>query len=302
MSTILEQLRSKFKKENDGNGGPNNYYRFWDMPMNESATVRFLPDKNPDNELGFLQEKMTHTLSINGSKKTIPCLRQYGKACPICELSQSFYKKNDKINGKKYWISKQHIAQCIVTRDPIVAAENSSNSTGLFRFIGLGFQITNIIKDAFMSDDLEDVPYGLTGGYDFVIKKTPQGEYPTYSIGTKFKAKPRDLSEEELALYEEHAVDLSTMLPKEPELETIEALLESALTGKSYTEEDDGDSGEDNPLIMKAKKKPATPATPAKIDIAPSESVATDADADDDDAETKAILDRIRSGRTRQRA
>ncbi len=291
-NSMLEKLRGAFKKSEQTNG-PSNYYRFWDMPMNETAVIRFLPDKNQDNPLGFLQEKLTHTLEINGEKKTIPCLRQYGQDCPICGVSQAYYKKGDKTSGKKFWVSKQHIAQIIVIKDPLLYTEGETSATGQYRIIGMGFQLTNIIKDSFESDELEEVPYAFEGGYDFIIKKTQQGEYATYAVGTKFKAKPRDLTEEELAVYEAHAVDLSTLLPAEPSLEKVQAMLESALTGKSYEEEDnqlDEVDDEENPLITTNKVSKTT----SKPKPTP---VASSVDDEDDDAEAQAILDRIKNNR-----
>ena len=71
------------------------------MKNGEQAIIRFLPDKNQDNPLGFLVEKLSHALTINGERKTVPCLRMYGEDCPICAVSSAYYKDEDKENGKK---------------------------------------------------------------------------------------------------------------------------------------------------------------------------------------------------------
>ena len=97
MALSLEQLRSAFKQpERAGNNLPNNYYPFWNMKNGESATVRFLPDANQDNPYGFLVERLTHVLEINGERKTVPCLHMYGEDCPICAVSKAYYDDEDQ--------------------------------------------------------------------------------------------------------------------------------------------------------------------------------------------------------------
>ena len=93
----LEQLRAAFKKDENQGSRPNNYYPFWDMKVGEQAIVRFLPDADENNPLGFMVEKFTHNLTINGESKSIPCMKNYGEDCPICKVSLSYYKEGDKI-------------------------------------------------------------------------------------------------------------------------------------------------------------------------------------------------------------
>lgn len=262
MSLSIDQLRAAFKKnENEGSSRPNNYFPFWNIPENSQATVRFLPDANAENPMGFVVEKHMHTLTINGENKSVPCLKMYGEECPICKVSQAYYKEEDKVNGKKYWRKKQHIAQVLVMEDPLPPDEDSGeNHEGKVRFVALGFQLFNIIKDAFESGELDEVPFAYEGGTNFIIKKTKQGEYPSYSL-SKFARKSTDLTDDEIAAVTDQLVDLSTLLPANPGLEKVEAMLEAALTGAEYTE---GDSD----------SKPARTSKPAK---------AAKADADEDD-------------------
>ena len=46
---------------------PSNYYPFFLMKDGQQAVVRFLPDKNLENPMGFLVEKVVHNLVINGN-------------------------------------------------------------------------------------------------------------------------------------------------------------------------------------------------------------------------------------------
>ena len=210
-----------------------NYYPFWNMKPGQRCVIRFLPDLDRSNPRGFLVEKTTHTLDINGSKKTVPCLTMYDEDCPICKVSQQFYKNEDKVNGKKYWKKRQYLAQCLVVEDPLPADPQTGETfQGKVTAISLGFQIYNIIKEAFADEDaFEGLPYSVDGGYDFVIKKTEQGEYSTYTTGTKFMNKQRHLTEEEISAADEGSVELKSLLPRHPTLEKVEALLNADLNG-----------------------------------------------------------------------
>ncbi len=238
----LEALRSQFSKPsgNDRENLPNNYYPFWNMEDGQQCKIRFVPDLNQDNPFGFLVQKVMHTLEIDGEKKSVPCLSMYGKECPICKVSSDFYKNKDEVNGKKYWKKRQYIGQALVVEDPLNPdATTGEKHTGKFRYVALGFQIYKIIEESFKSDEiLESIPYNFEDGYDFIIKKTSQGKYATYTSGTTFARKQRALSEDELVIVEDGMIDLASLLPKEPELDKIEAMLRSALHGGSYSEDD----------------------------------------------------------------
>ena len=239
MTLTLEQLKSAFKKaENDGNNLPNNYFPFWRMNDGESATVRFLPDANADNPFGFMVEKLMHTLEINGENKSVACLKTYGEDCPICKVSSEYYKKDDKKNGKKYWRKKQHITQALIIEDPLDADETTGEThEGKVRFLTLGYQIYNVIKESFESGELDEVPFAYKGGCDFIIKKSKQGDYSTYAVGSKFARKTSDLTDEQLAVVEDNLGDLSSLLPKNPGLDKVQGMLDAAITGSIFSED-----------------------------------------------------------------
>ena len=239
MTLTLDQLQAAFKKaDNDGSNLPSNYYPFWRMNDGDSATVRFLPDANQDNPFGFMVEKLMHTLEINGENKSVPCLKMYDEDCPICKVSSEYYKKEDKANGKKYWRKKQYITQALVIEDPL-PPDDTTNEThvGKVRFLTLGYQIYNVIKEAFESGELDEVPFAFKGGCDFIIKKSKQGDYSTYAVGSRFARKSSDLTDEQLAVVEDSLGDLSDLLPKNPGIDKVQGMLEAALTGSSF---DDG--------------------------------------------------------------
>lgn len=289
MSLSMDQLKAAFgnadKNENAGSR-PNNYYPFWNMEEGQQCVIRFLPDANDENPMGFMVEKRTHTLTINGENKAVPCPTMYGDKCPICEVSGSYYKADDRANGKKYWRKKQHIAQALIVEDPLPAdGETGETHVGKVRFVALGYQLYNIIKEAFESGELDEIPFAYQGGTDFIIKKSKQGEYSTYALGSKFARKSRDLTDDEIALAQDQIIDLATLLPAAFEEEKLHSMLEAAMNG--------------TPMAESAPAPTPTPAaTPAPA--AAAEETSTASESSDDEAgsdEADQILAAIRSRR-----
>lgn len=303
LAELKAQYKADTREPTDTNTPRNNYYPFWDMPIGARAVVRFLPDLNDSNPRGFLVEKVFHTLIINGEKKTVPCLSMYEEDCPICKVSSAFYKEEDKVNGKAYWRKKQYIGQVIVVEDPIEADKVTGEThTGKVRFINLGWQIYNIIKEAFAGDDLDDVPYNFSGGYDFIIKKTAQGEYSSYAVGTKFANKPRDLTEEELAAAEEGMVDLSTLLPRNIGVEKTQGMLNAALTGTEYNAASEAGDDDDSQAEFSAPMTTSAPAKPAATKSAPAPVAKPAPKAETSDDEEVVIDDVLAKLRARRQA
>lgn len=263
MTLSIAELRSAFQKQDTQESRPNNYYPFWNMKVGEQTIIRFLPDANPENPLGFMVEKLMHTLVVNGENKTIPCLKMYGEDdCPICKVSSAYYKADDKVQGKKYWRKKQHLLQALIVDDPLPAdAESGENHEGQVRVIALGFQLYNIIKEAFESGELDEIPYAYENGCNFIIKKTKQGDYDTYAVGSKFARKSSSLDEDEIAALEDSLLDLSTLLPSHPTYEKVESMLEADITGGSYDDASSKQSSEN-------EQKPSThqPSKKQKVD------------------------------------
>lgn len=268
MSLSLEQLRSAFKKDapKEG-GGQNNYFAFHKMQTGESATVRFLPDADKSNPMGFLVEKRSHKLKINGQDRTIPCLTTYGDECPICKVSAAYYKANDKVNGKKYWRKLQYIAQVLVVDSPIAPEAGQPADAGQVKLMTINPQLYKVIKEAFESGDLENIPYEYDVGTNFIIKKDQQGEYASY-IMSKFAKRESALDDETIEFVTAALKELTTVLPRKPERAEIEAMLEAEMTGSEY--------------------KAGSAAAPQA------------AASDDDDAEMTAALNRMRAQRAAQ--
>lgn len=214
----------------------NNYYPFWEMGEGQHAVVRFLPDANEANPLGFVLEKRMHNLIINGEKKNVPCMTMYDEECPICKVSKAFYDKGDEDRGKAYWRKRQYLTQAIVVEDPLPPNEQTKeNYEGKVCCLALGFQLYNIIKDAIKTGELDTIPYMFNNGVDFIIKKSKQGKWSTYALGSAFKRSNRDLTEEEVAMAQRDMIDLATLLPRKPTIETLQESLTASLNATAST-------------------------------------------------------------------
>ena len=265
----LQALRGTLVPQTNNNQSFNtNYYPFFAMDFDEKSVVRFLPDLNEDNPRQFLQEKLTHTLTIDGVKKNVPCMKMYGETeCPICTASAAEYKKVPQGQpcpaGKALYRKQQHLAQVIVIEDPLKYKEDEEPALGQVKLINMSWMLFNKLTAAFDDDELEDLPYDFENGTDFVIKKTKNGEYASYD-NSKFKRDVRPLTAEELAVVESSMIDLSTLLPAKPTVEMMHQYLQGHITGS---------------MSGSAQQAPAQqPAVPAE-ESAAADGVALDAQA-----------------------
>lgn len=301
----LEALRALFKKEKDrkenkGFSKRGDVFPFWEMAENEKAVVRILPDKNQDNPYMFYVDKLEHTLSVSGKNEKVPCLQMYGEKCPICDLSRDYYKTEGKesVNGKYYYRKKTSMLRVLVVKDPLPPDEETGETAeGKVLNTQFAFQLMEKIKEEIGSDELGDaLPWDMDEGYDFIIKKTPQGKHGTYAIGSGFarrsSAIPEDLRENiEL-------VDLETLLPKNPGFEFVKNKLNAHLNGTSDDSDDNEDDDDDDALakLAAARKQEKLNKEEPKASVSRA-SVSDDDDGDDDDDDEDDIMAEIRRKR-----
>lgn len=285
----LAALQGAFAK-NTGSTGENNfqnnYYRFWDMDFDDRATVRFLPDTNEENPYMFFVEKVTHNLEINGERKTVPCLSMYGKDCPICAKSRAFYKEegDDSVSGKALYKRRQHLAQALVVEDPIPVKAGEESALGQLRLLAINFTLYSKIKEAIEDGELDEVPCDFEEGTDFIIKKTKKGKWANYE-SSKFERRARALTDDDMAIVEDKSIDLATLLPKEPTLESVSAQLNAWLNGQGLDEDEEQSSAPAK--SAPAKSAPAKAADPVDDNDADGDNE-TDSDVDDILASIKA--------------
>ena len=332
----ISRARAAFSKQpgNQNTDRPS-YYPFHKLPENKSATLRFIPDANPDNELGFLIERRMHELLVDGDKTRVACLEMYGEKCPICDLSRQYYKAKDTVNGKKYWHKKDYISKAIVVKDGLPPdPETGETYLGKVVVVNLGKTLYDIIAHNISSGDLgEDLPCDTQNGFDFIITRTtkpgPNGEkWSDYGL-SKFARAPRALEDEEMAMLEleddnggtPNFIDLSTMLPKKPDIEFVENTLELSLGGGTRDDGDDEDASRaaapkagsaaskfgqkaaPKAPVNEADDDEDAPAPRAAAPKAPAKAAPkAEAPAEDDEAEAEAFLAQIRAKRQAAKA
>lgn len=311
-SFSIERARAAFSKQPTAQAERTPYYPFYKLPEGKSSTLRFIPDANPENEMGFLIERRTHEMMIDGERTRVPCLETYGEDCPACNLSRSYYKAKDTVNGKKFWPKKDHVARAIVVKDGLPPdPETGETYVGKVVTLTLGKSLYEIIAHNISSGDLGDeLPCSIEEGTDFVITRTmkpgPNGEkYSDYSL-SKFARTSRALEEEEIATIEfddgtgntPNYVALNTLLPKKPTSEFVENLLEQFLNegGESYTAPAPKTTAKPAPRAPVAEEEdPPFDTIPARTAAKPAAKPAAVAEDDGDDAE--AFLAQLRNRR-----
>ena len=280
----LDQLKNAFASKATGGGGDQNwkkFFSFWKMPDDTQCVVRFLPDLDDENPMGFLVENLTHTLVVNGEKKTVPCLSMHGESCPICELSRQYYDEKNEELGKKYYRKKSYIGQVLVIESPIEHDQNQ-----IVKLIDFGPKIFKCIQTAFQSGDLEEAPYEYRGGYNFRIKKTKAGQWSDYGTSS-FAPKQTDLDEEVIDAVKAELHSLSEYREKYVTRAALEAMLLADQTGAAMNESQDSS---DAPAKSESNDAPAEKAETAS-------STSETAASGDTGASTKAksVLEQLRA-------
>ena len=245
----LAEIRAKLKEqENRSSGGgqsqgPNPIYPFWNMKEGESATLRFLPDGNADNTF-FWKERLVIKLPFAGIKGEtdsrpvqvqIPCMEMYGETCNILNEVRGWFKDPTLEDmGRKYWKKRSYIFQGFVTDNPL--ADDEAPENPIRRFI-IGPQIFQLIKQALMDPDMEELPTDYTAGVDFRLNKTSKGGYADYST-SNWARRDRPLGDAEMAAVNTHGLfDLNDFLPKKPDetaIKVMQEMFEASVDGEAY--------------------------------------------------------------------
>ncbi len=248
MATSLAEIRAKLQaQESKGqggqSGGDNGIYAHWNIPEGTTARVRFLPDANTKNTF-FWVERLMIKLPFAGikgqvdSKPTfvqVPCVEMWGEACPILAEVRTWFKdKSLEEMGRKYWKKKSYLFQGFVRDNPL--SDDKPTDNPIRRFI-ISPQIFNLVKNALMDPELENLPTDYEGGLDFNIKKTSKGGYADYNTST-WARKESALTQAELEAVEKFGLyNLADFLPKKPsdaELKIIKEMFEASVNGEPF--------------------------------------------------------------------
>lgn len=234
----LAEMRARLREQEDkkGNGGgfqtDNASYPFWNIPMNSTATIRFLPDGDNNNSY-FWVERQIIKMPFPGIKGgdtnkpitvSVPCLDMYGKKCPVQAETKDWWNDPTMVDmARTYYKKRTYLYQALVVSSPIKEEKVPENS---IRRLVINKSIHDKIKASLMDPDIEDMPTDFENGLDFRLIKTQQGKYANYDTSS-FARKTRALNEEEREAIEKHGLfDLKTFLPKEPDEKTVALIME----------------------------------------------------------------------------
>ena len=250
MATLAE-IRAKLKEQEarssgDGNrGGDNSIYPFWNLKEGAEATLRFLPDADPDNTFFWVERAMIKLpfAGVKGETDNkpvqvqVPCVEMYndGSVCPILSEVRGWFKdKSLEEMGRKYWKKRSYIFQGFVVDDGLREEQRPENP--IRRFI-IGPQIFQLIRAALVDPDMDNLPTDVLHGLDFRMKKGTKGGYADYSTSS-WARRERPLSEEEQAALKAHGLfSLKDFLPKKPtevELKVMKEMFEASVDGEPY--------------------------------------------------------------------
>jgi hypothetical protein len=332
----LAEIRAKLQAQetkssgSSQGGGDNAIFTHWNIPEGSSATLRFLPDADPDNTF-FWKERQMIRLSFPGVKGgdenkpvtiQVPCVEMWGDTCPVhAEIRPWFKDPTMEDMGRKYWKKRSYIFQGFVTQSDL--QEDSVPENPIRRFV-ISPQIYKIISSALMDPEFQEIPTDYEAGTDFVIKKSTKGQYADYST-SNWARRERSLDQTErdaIATHDLH--NLNDFLPKKPDAEHLNAIFEmfeASVDGQLYDPERFGQYyrpyGVDAPAttganpVAAATTPPPTPApapapaapvveqatapAPTAVDMTPEPEMATAAPAVEGQASAQDILAAIRN-------
>lgn len=242
----LAEIRERLKKESDKGSGQsvdNGVYPHWNIPDSSTATLRFLPDGNSKNDYFWIERNMIKlpfkSIKGQGDSKPItvqvPCVEMWNETCPILTEVRTWFKdKSLEDMGRKYWKKRSYVFQGFVVDSPL--QEDNVPENPIRRFL-IGPQIFNIIKNALMDPDMEELPTDYKRGIDFRVTKGGKGGYADYGT-SQWARRERPLGEAEMAAIDKHGLyDLKDFLPKKPsedDLKLIKEMFESSVNGDAF--------------------------------------------------------------------
>lgn len=281
----LAEIRAKLQQSSQQNaggatGGDNAIFPHWNIQEGSNVTVRFLPDGDPNNTFFWIERAMIKLpfAGVKGDTNSkpvtvqVPCMEMWGESCPILtEVRPWFKDKSLEDMGRKYWKKKSYLFQGFVVDSKL--QEDKTPENPIRRFI-IGSQIFNIVKNALMDSEIEELPTDFVRGLDFKIAKTSKGGYADYST-SNWARRERALGDAEKAAIDQYGLfDLKSFLPKKPtevELKVIKEMFEASVDGEAFDMDRWGQyfkpagysSNNNSGASAPARAPVATPVTPA---------------------------------------
>jgi len=283
MAMTLAEIRAKLQSQENRKsgesqgGGDNAIYAHWNIPENTTARVRFLPDADPKNSFFWVERAMIKLpfAGVKGQSDSkpvvvqVPCVEMWGEACPILAEVRTWFKDpNLEEMGRKYWKKRSYLFQGFVHDNPL--SDDKTPENPIRRFI-ISPQIFNLIKNALMDPEMENLPTDYQAGLDFNIKKTSKGGYADYNTST-WSRKESALTADEAGAVEQYGLfNLQDFLPKKPsdvELKVIKEMFEASVDGQPYDPDRWGAYYKPAGLQVQGGSKPDAGTAPAPAPVA----------------------------------
>lgn len=308
------QARSQNNQKKSGSGGDKASFPFWDTPVGQTTTVRFLPDADTENPFFWVERqviKLPFDGVIGGEFPTqkqvevqVPCVDMFGMACPIIAATRHLWNgdDNDKQIARTYYKKRSYIFQGLVLNSPIVEEEAPENP--IRRFV-INKSIYEIIYASLLEPNFESLPTDYEGGRDFMIKKTQKGEWANYGTSSWSYNGPRSLTETERAVIAKNGLfnlkDALGAVPTADGVAAIKAMFEDSFAGKPFDHDSYGQfyrpyGSRDNSATTAATNATANTATAMAnpvIDKTPAPTVVDESVTSNDGA--KSIIERLRA-------
>lgn len=247
MATLAE-IRAKLQaasQQNTGgvSGGDNAIFPHWNIAEGTTTTIRFLEDGDPKNDFFWVERAMIKLpfAGIKGETNSkpvtiqVPCMEMWEEDCPILtEVRPWFKDKSLEDMGRKYWKKRSYLFQGFVVDTKL--QEDKTPENPIRRFI-MSAQIFNIVRNALMDSEIEELPTDHVRGLDFKIVKTTKGGFADYTT-SNWARRERALSEAEQAAIKQYGLfNLKDFLPKKPgevELKVIKEMFEASVNGEAF--------------------------------------------------------------------
>jgi hypothetical protein len=218
-------------------------YPHWEMTLNASATLRFLPDGNTDNPFFWVERDMIKLpfAGIKGKPEIkplqvlVPCMQMYGEECPVLREVRTWMKDTTlEEMARRYWKKRSYFYQGFVRESPFRELDLPANP--IRQFI-IGPQIHSLVLNMLMHRDLLESPCDFERGMDFTIKKTDKNGYANYDQ-SYWALKESALSKTELEAVDVYGLkDLGTRLPPKPTADAVRVIremFEASIDGQLY--------------------------------------------------------------------
>lgn len=244
---LLEQENNRSGKSNKKfENSDNSTFPFWNVADGEESTLRFLPDKDPNNTFFWVERELinipfTGVIGAEDEDKpvtvTVPCVEMWGRQCPIHQELRPWYKQGDKELEKLaslYWKKRTYLFQGFVRKSKLV--EDNPPESPIRKF-WLKPQVYNMIKAILLDTEVTSSPTNYEQGFDFHVVKGKKGNFADYS-SSRWSRNSTPLTQEERDAIDKYGLyNLKDFLPKEPTQEEVDVMFDMfqvSLEGGKY--------------------------------------------------------------------